>query len=74
MADEFNVEGNSVEGIRVRHLPMTTVISSPFVNMNGRRFLGAGPIIGNSKAEVAAMTLREAARAFAEDEAREGRG
>jgi hypothetical protein len=71
MADEFTIESATDDAIRARHLPHGHRYVFAIRKQDGRRLLGrVGPIIGNAKAAVSAMTLLSAARAFAEREAR----
>jgi len=70
MADEFTIESKTVETLRVRHVPHGHRYNFAIRERPGRRFLWVGPIIGNAKASVPALTLLGAARAFAEGEAR----
>ena len=70
MSDEFTIESKTVETLRVRHVPHGHRYIFAIRERPGRRFLWVGPIIGNAKASVPAMMLRDEARAFAEREAR----
>jgi hypothetical protein len=70
MADEFTIESRTVEAIRVRQLRHSHRYIFTVQKLRGRRVLWAGPIFGNAKASVPAMTLIGAARTFAEREAR----
>jgi hypothetical protein len=70
MAEQFTLETSTDETIKVRHLTHDHHYFFAVRNNEGRRLLGSGPTIGNTKASVPAVTLRDQARAFAEAEAR----
>jgi hypothetical protein len=70
MADEFTIESRTGQTIRVRQLRHNHRYIFTVQRLRGRRLLWAGPVFGNAKASVPAMTLMGAARTFAEREAR----
>jgi hypothetical protein len=70
MADEFTIESRTLQAIRVRQLRHSHRYIFTVQKIRGRRLLWAGPVYGNAKASVPALTLMGAARAFAEREAR----
>ena len=70
MADEFTIESRTVQAIRVRQLRHNHRYIFTVQKLHGRRLLWAGPVFGNAKASVPALTLMGAARTFAEREAR----
>jgi hypothetical protein len=70
MADEFTIESQTAETIRVRQVRHAHRYIFAIQKLHGRRLLWAGPIFGNAKASVPAIRLIGAARTFAEREAR----
>jgi hypothetical protein len=70
MVDEFMIESRTADGLRIRHVRHSHRYIFTVQNLRGRRLLWAGPAIGNAKASVPATTLRDAASAFAEAQAR----
>jgi hypothetical protein len=70
MVDEFTIESRTADALRIRHVRHSHRYFFAVQKLRGRRLLWAGPAIGNAKTSVPAMTLRDAARAFAEREAR----
>jgi hypothetical protein len=63
MADEFTIESLTVQTIKVRHVEHGH-------ERSGWRLLWTGQFLGNTYAPLPAMVFRDAARAFAEIEAR----
>ena len=70
MTDDFSIKSRTEDAIVVRQARHDHVYVFSFRQHEGRRFLGTGPIFGNAKASVSAVTLLNAARTFAEREAR----
>jgi hypothetical protein len=70
MADEFAIESRTADAIRVRHLAHDHRFIFTVQEHHGRRRLWAGPVMGNAKARLRPTVFEDAARAFAEGEAR----
>jgi hypothetical protein len=70
MTDEFTIESRTSDAIRIRHVRHSHRYIFTVQKLRGRRLLWAGPIMGNAKASLPAITLVGAARTFAEREAR----
>ena len=70
MADEFTIESRTADAIRVRHLAHGHRFIFTVQEHHGRRRLWAGPMMGNAKARLRPTAFEDAARAFAEGEAR----
>ena len=70
IADEFTIESRTADAIRVRHLAHGHQFIFTVQEHHGRRRLWAGPVMGNAKARLRPTAFEDAARAFAEGEAR----
>ena len=70
VADEFTIESRTADAIRVRHLAHGHRFIFTVQEHHGRRRLWAGPMMGNAKARLRPTAFEDAARAFAEGEAR----
>jgi len=70
VADEFTIESRTADAIRVRLLAHGHRFIFTVQEHHGRRRLWAGPVMGNAKARLRPTAFEDAARAFAEGEAR----
>jgi len=69
VADEFTIESRT-DAIRVRLLAHGHRFIFTVQEHDGRRRLWAGPVMGNARARLRPTAFEDAARAFAEGEAR----
>jgi hypothetical protein len=70
VADEFTIESQTADAIRVRLLALGHRFIFTVQEHDGRRRLWAGPVTGNARARLRPTAFEDAARAFAEGEAR----
>jgi hypothetical protein len=70
MADEFTLESRTANAVKVRHVEHGHRYTFIVRERSGWRLLWTGQFLGNTYAPLPAMVFRDAARAFAEGDAR----